>query len=273
VLTSVIVVIVGLSSLLALIWAVQRSLMYFPMHGVPAPETLGIARVEAVSFPTADGLTLHGWLFASPTPGATMLVCNGNAGHRAYRAPLAEALRDRGFTVLLFDYRGYGDNDGSPTEQGLAADARAARAFLLGRPDLRDRPLIYFGESLGAAVAVELAEAHPPAALVLRSPFTSMLDMGRLHYPILPVRWLLRDRYPSRDRIARVRAPLLVIAGDGDHIIPVDNSRQLYESAASPQKQWVVVSGADHNDEALLSGRTLVDAVVRFAGESGLLGR
>jgi fermentation-respiration switch protein FrsA (DUF1100 family) len=272
--TTVLTVVFVLLSTLALIWALQRRLMYFPFGDVPAPEALGLAHVEPVTFTTADAVTLHGWFFPSPAPAsATVLVFNGNAGHRAYRAPLASALRANGLNVLLFDYRGFGDNAGAPTEGGLAADSRAARAWLLGRPDVRSSPLIYVGESLGAAVAIELADAHPPAGLVLRSPFTSMTDMGRLHYPLLPVRWLLRDRYPSIDRIARIRAPLVVIAGDRDAIIPVDNSRRLYDAAASPNKRWVVVSGADHNDEELVAGPMVVQAIVHLARELRVVGR
>ncbi len=117
---------------------------------------------------------------------------------------------------------------------------------------------MYFGESLGAAVAVELAAAHPPAALVLRSPFTSMTDIGRVHYPLLPVGWLLRDRYPSLERIAGVRSPLLVIAGDGDAIVPIDQSRRLFDAAPAPHKKMVVLPGVDHNDEAMFDAGPVV---------------
>ncbi len=233
--------------------------MYFPSGDVPPPAALGLEQVEEVTFPTADGLTLHGWFFPSAQAGSmTVLVCNGNAGNRAYRAPLASALRTQGISVLLFDYRGYGGNEGSPTETGLAADSRAARAYLLGRADVRTSRLVYFGESLGAAVAVELAAAHPPSALVLRSPFTSMTDIGRFHYPLLPVGWLLRDRYPSLERIAGVRSPLLVIAGDSDVIVPIEQSRRLYEAAPSRHKTLVVLPGVDHNDEAMYDAGPVV---------------
>lgn len=252
------VAVVGLT-LLALVWALQRRLMYFPFGDVPPPAALGLERVEQVTFPTSDGLTLHGWFFPGARAGSmTVLVCNGNAGNRAYRAPLASGLQAQGFGVLLFDYRGYGGNEGSPTETGLAADSRAARAYLLGRSDVRASRLVYFGESLGAAVAVELAQAHPPAALVLRSPFTSMTDVGRFHYPLLPVGWLLRDRFPSLERIAAVRSPLLVIAGDGDVIVPIEQSRRLFEAAPSPQKTLVVLPGVDHNDEVMFDAGPVV---------------
>jgi fermentation-respiration switch protein FrsA (DUF1100 family) len=263
-----------LAAALVLIWAVQRRLMYFPAGDVPPPTALGLTNVEPVTFATADGVTLRGWFFpglatAPPQARATVLVCNGNAGNRAYRAPLASALRSHGVSVLLFDYRGFGESGGAPTEHGLAADSRAARDYLLRRHDVRASRLLYFGESLGAAVAIELAEAHPPAALILRSPFTSMTDVGRLHYPMLPVRWLLRDRYPSIDRIARVRMPLLVIAGDRDAIVPLDQSRRLYEAAASRDKNLLVIPGADHNDDALLTGDAMISAIVALIERLG----
>jgi fermentation-respiration switch protein FrsA (DUF1100 family) len=262
-LTGVFVLLAVLASIVALIWALQRRLMYFPARDVPSLATLGLARAEAVTFTTADGVALHGWFFPGlPTGSATVLVCSGNAGNRAYRAPLATALQAHGVSVLLFDYRGFGENAGMPTEGGLAADSRAARDYLLHRPGANASRLVYFGESLGAAVAIELATAHPPAALVLRSPFTSMTDVGRLHYPLLPVRWLLRDRYPSIDRIAQIRAPLLVIAGDRDAIVPLDQSRRLHEAATSRDKSLLVVPGADHNDDELLSGDAMVRAIV-----------
>lgn len=252
------------AAVLALLWVGQRRLMYFPDGRVPAPRQVGLAGVESVRFPTADGLELAGWFVpAGAQANATVLVFNGNAGNRAYRAPLAAALAAHGLNVLLFDYRGYGGNSGSPTETGLAADARAARAYLADRPDVDAARLVYFGESLGTGVAVGLAAEQPPAALILRSPFTSMADVGAYHYPILPVRLLLRDRFASRDTIGRVRAPVLVIAGDRDDIVPLEHSRRLYDAAPSP-KELVIITGASHNDDELLAGEELIQAIVRF---------
>jgi fermentation-respiration switch protein FrsA (DUF1100 family) len=264
-LTVALIVVVVLASGLALVWAVQRRLMYFPMGNVPTPAVLGLTNVQPVEFTAADGIVLHGWFFRSSSPAtATVLVFNGNAGNLAYRAGLATGLRASGVNVLLFDYRGYGDSTGTPTEEGLATDGRAARAWLQQQPETRHTPLVYFGESLGAAVAVELAAAAPPAGLVLRSPFTSMIDMGRLHYPLLPVRLLLRDRFPSIDRIAGIRVPLLVIAGDRDQIIPIENTRRLYDAAGSTKKELVVVAGADHNDVELAEGPAILVPTVQF---------
>ncbi len=188
---------------------------------------------------------------------------NGNAGNRAYRSGLARAFRAHGVAVLLFDYRGYGGNEGRPTEAGLAFDARAARAYLATRADVDPQRVVYFGESLGAAVAIGLAVEHPPAALVLRSPFTSLADVGRLHYPFLPVRWLLRDRFQSLERIAHIASPVLVIAGDRDRVVPLEQSRQLYAAASAP-KRLVIISGADHNDEALADGPEVIQATLQL---------
>jgi hypothetical protein len=251
--------------LLALIWVGQRRMIYFPFGDVPAPHEVSSSRVEEVRFRTVDGLELSAWFFPARgrAPRATILVFNGNAGNRAYRVPLAEALTERRMNVLLTDYRGYGGNPGVPTERGLADDSRAARAYLASRSDVDPARIVYFGESLGSAVAVDLAAEHPPAVLILRSPFTSMADIGQHHYPFLPVRLLLRDRFASIDRIRQIRSPLLVIAGGRDSIVPLRYSHRLYDGALEP-KALVVLPDADHNDEALLSGAEMVDAVVRF---------
>jgi len=247
-----------------LVWTQQRRLIYFPFGAVPDPAATGLEGATAVSFPTADGLTLHGWFVArTATPEFTVIVFNGNAGNRAFRAPLADALARANLAVLLFDYRGFGGNPGAPSEEGLKHDARAARDYVSGRADVNRERLVYFGESLGTAVAVELAVAHPPAAVVLRSPFTSMTDVGRHHYPVLPVRWLLRDRFDTINRIARVDAPVMVIGGDADSIVPIAHTRRVFEAARDP-KTLLVIEGADHNDGSLLNGREMIDSVIRF---------
>lgn len=262
---SVACAIVLLVGLLLLLRASERRLMYFPLGPLLSPDEVGLAHAEPVAFVTADGVTLHGWFLPSRQQPAqfTVVVFNGNAGNRSYRAPLAAALQADDLAVLLFDYRGYGENEGSPSEAGLFADARAAREFLVGRADVDPERLVYFGESLGSAVAVNLAAEHAPAALVLRSPFASMADVGQHHYPFLPVRLLLRDRYASIDRIRQVRSPVLVIAGAEDRIVPLEHSRRLYDAIAST-KQLVVLPGADHNDAALLSGPDMIAAIVEF---------
>ena len=168
--------------------------------------------------------------------------------------------------MLLVDYRGYGGNPGRPTEKGLAADADAAMAWLEEQRGVRD--VVVFGESIGAAVALGLAVERPPAAVVLRSPFTSLGDVARLHYGPVPD-WLLRDRYPSLRRVDRLAAPLLVIAGEADRIVPVELSRRLFAAAPEP-KRLVTIPGVGHNDRALLDGDVLIDALTAFLDRHGL---
>ena len=250
---------------LALLWVGQRRMIYFPFGSVPPATSLGLPRAEDVTFPTDDGVTLHGWFVPAASAPArfTMIVFNGNAGNRGFRARLAATLATHDVATLLFDYRGYGDNAGSPSEDGLARDARATRAWVTTRTDIDTSRLVFFGESLGAAVALRLATETPPFALVLRSPFTTLTDIGRHHYPFLPVRWMLRDRYPSLERVVGISCPTLVIAGDRDSIIPIEQSRRLY-AAITAKKHLVVIEGADHNDESLLDGPQLIREMLDF---------
>ncbi|HEY7498053.1 MAG TPA: alpha/beta hydrolase [Vicinamibacterales bacterium] len=253
-----------------LLWFGQRRLIYFPFGDVPSPAEAGLARAEPVAFQTGDGLRLAGWFVPAiePATGDTMIVFNGNAGNRAYRADIAARMSELGVAVLLFDYRGYGGNPGAPTEEGLARDARAALAFVESRPDVDRRRIVFFGESLGAAVAVGLAVERRPRALILRSPFTSLADTARHHYPLLPVGWLLRDRFPSRDRIAKAAVPLLVITAARDSVVPSEQSRRLFDAAPEP-KRLLVIDGVDHNDAALAAGPQVVAAVGEFLRSAG----
>ena len=254
----------AISGVVFLVWVLQRKLIYFPLGDAPPPEAVGLSGVASVTFQTDDGLTLNGW-FVRPDdpPWFTVIIFSGNAGNRAMRAPLAGALRQQGIAVLLFDYRGYGGNPGSPTERELIADARAARRYVAGRRDVDAARVAYFGESLGAAVAIQLAAEFPPAGLVLRSPFGSLAEVGQFHYPFLPVRWLLGDRFPSDEFIGRVRSPLLIIAGDRDRFIPLAHSRRLFDAATNP-KTLVIIKDADHNDASLSFGGEMIAHILEF---------
>jgi fermentation-respiration switch protein FrsA (DUF1100 family) len=254
------------AAVLAIAWLLQRRLLYFPFGDTPAPDSVGLVNVEPVSFTTSDGIALGAWwVGVRGTARATVVVLNGNAGNRSHRAPLAAALQRHGFQVLLMDYRGYGGNPGAPSEEGLGRDSRAARAFVIARADVDPSRVVYFGESLGTAVAIDLASEFPPAALVLRSPFTSMVEIGQHHYPFLPVRWFLRDRYGSIDRIRHLRIPTLMLAGEHDRIVPLDSTRRLFDAANEPKRLWVLPD-ADHNDLELLAGERMLQAILDFLG-------
>jgi uncharacterized protein len=263
---AVLITLAVVALLLALVWALQRRLIYLPSPGAVPPATDMLNGAREVTLRTADGLELGAWFVAPSEPDRRMavLVAAGNAGNRSLRAPLAEALARHGLAVLLFDYRGYGDNRGRPTQAGLARDVRAALEFLGEEVGLRGDRLLYYGESLGAAVVTELAIAHPPAGLVLRSPFVDLASVGRVHYPFLPVRTLLKDRFPLARQLARVTVPTTVVYGSDDRIVPPDQSRAVAAAAGGPTR-LVEIEDADHNDRALLDGAALVAAVVELA--------
>jgi len=258
------------AALLLALRLLQRRMLYFP-SGTPSAAATVLPGAADVDFATEDGLRLGAW-FVPPADGgparATVLVFPGNAGNRGDRARIAAGLGRRNFATLLVDYRGYGGNPGRPTETGLAADARAARAYAIGRPDVDPSRLIYFGESLGAAVAVGLAIEAEPAALVLRSPFSTLVDVARVHYPFLPLRLVLAERYPSIARVPGLGCPLLVVAGDRDRIVPVGQSRALARAARPGLARLAVFEGADHNDPALVAGERLLDEVDRLWRET-----
>ena len=244
----------------------QRRLIYFPFPGQLTRAEAVIASAREVTLRTIDGLTLGAWLVEAGEPdrGVAVLVANGNAGNRSQRAPLARALASTGLAVLLFDYRGYGGNSGRPSEQGLARDVRAAHRFLIEEAEVAPARLLYYGESLGSAVVTELATEHPPAGLVLRSPFVDLASVGRVHYPFLPVRTLLRDRYPLADQLAGVKVPTTVLYGSRDSIVPPEQSRAVAAVAAG-ETRIAEIAGADHNDLALLEGERLIEAIVELA--------
>jgi alpha-beta hydrolase superfamily lysophospholipase len=256
----VIALVAALVLLLAAIWLFQRTLIYLPDSSPVPPAGDVLPGAADVQLRTSDGLELGAWLVppAQPGPYAVVLVANGNAGNRASRAPLAAALSRAGLAVLLFDYRGYGGNPGSPSEDGLKLDIRAAHHYLTEDLQIPASRLIYYGESLGSAVVTELAVQHPPAGLVLRSPFTDLAATGQEHYPFLPVRLLLRDTFPVADTIARVNAPVTVVLGTNDRVVPPEQSRTVARAGSA---RLVEVAGADHNDRVLLDGRELIDAV------------
>jgi uncharacterized protein len=240
-----------------------NSLLYFPsrdIHETPAAVGLGF---RELTLETEDGERLHAWWIpaGSPSPGH-VLLCHGNAGNIGDRVLHAKLLSAAGFDVLLFDYRGYGRSTGRPDEQGTYRDARAARGALLREPDVDPERVLYLGESLGGAVALDLALEHPPRGLVLQSTFTSVRDMARLHYRFVP-RAAVPDAYSSLRRIRELRAPLLVLQGERDDIVPLSHGRALY-NAAPGRKQIHVFQGVGHNDLVPLAGPAYAEAIASW---------
>jgi pimeloyl-ACP methyl ester carboxylesterase len=244
--------------------ALLGSFLYFPereLASTPADAGLDYRDLE---FASGDGERLHGWwVEARADRVGHLLLCHGNGGNIGDRVLHAELLTAAGFDVLLFDYRGYGQSTGKPDEDGTYRDARAARECLLDQPGVDPGRVIYLGESLGGAVAVELATEHPPAGLVLLSSFASVRAMAKAQYKVLPGP-VIPDVYPSLDRIRDVHVPLLVIHGDSDEIVPFEQGRALFDAAPGP-KRFRAVAGAGHNDILDRAGRELATEIAAWA--------
>jgi uncharacterized protein len=269
VLRGLLVVVLLSGTVIAVLLAIQRQLIYFPDAARVPPAATVIEGARDITLHTEDGLELGAWFVpaAGPDPGAPMavLVAPGNGGNRASRADLARELSARGLAVLLMDYRGYGGNPGIPSEEGLATDAFAAAQALdaLGYPPERT---IYFGESLGAGVAAALQVRRPPAGLVLRSPFTELADVGAHHYPFVPVRLLLRDRFPVAEHLSSSPVPVTVIYAEHDSGVPSKLSARVADEAPSLVER-IVIRGAEHNDPVMFGPR-VAEAVVRLANQA-----
>jgi uncharacterized protein len=230
-----------------------NSLLYFPSRGIiETPDRAGLDYRD-LWLETDDGERLHGWwIDARKDSLGHLLLCHGNAGNIGDRVLHAALLTTTGFDVLLFDYRGYGRSSGTPSEDGTYRDARATLTCLLEQPGVDPSRVFYLGESLGGAVALDLALVRPPAGLVLLSAFTGVRELGRLHYPFVPAA-LVPDAYPALRRIHELHAPLLVLHGDRDDIVPLSQGRALCDAAPGP-KRMHVFPGLGHNDLVPLAG-------------------
>ena len=240
-----------------------NSFLYFPSPEIERrPADAGLTARD-LRIDTEDGERLHGWWIASSAPSrGHVLLCHGNGGNIGGRIDHAKLLSPAGYDVLLFDYRGYGQSSGRPSEEGTYRDARAARRALLDREGVDESRIAYLGESLGAAVALALALEAPPRGLVLQSAFTSVREMARVHYPPLP-RAVVPDAYPSLQRIEKLESPLLVLHGERDEIVPCSQGRALLEAAPDP-KEMRVFPGLGHNDLVPLAGAAWAEAIVSW---------
>jgi len=224
----------------------QRHFIYFPSRKLEAlPSDVGL-RFERVTLRTADGVQLSAWYVPRQGATVTFLLCHGNAGNISHRVPKMHILHELGFNVLALDYRGYGQSDGQPDEQGLYHDARAAWDYLTQAKGEESRRIVLFGESLGGAVAIDLATRVMPLALVVESTFTSLADVGKKHYPLLPVRWVIGDQYRSIDKIGAVKCPVLILHGEEDELVPVAMAQALLAAAPEPKK--LILTPGGHNE-------------------------
>ena len=248
---SLITIAVGVyMGILGALYLFQDKLIYHPSQYLPTPGESGLAEMRPVQLTTKDGLKLTSWYKAAEKGQPTMVYFQGNGGNIAGREIKVRPYLVAGFGVLLVGYRGYGGNPGSPGEQGLYADGRAQLEFLAGQ-GIKPERWVFYGESLGTAIAVQMAIEQAPkgpvGAVVLESPFTSLADAAAEHYPFFPARMLVKDRYDSLAKIDKIKAPLFVFAGENDAIIPPQHGKTLFEAARQPKEShWI--AGGGHNN-------------------------
>jgi fermentation-respiration switch protein FrsA (DUF1100 family) len=241
------------------LYVVQRKLLFLPDRTRPDTMHAGVPALREVEITTDDGLRLLAW-YVPPGPGAaTIAYFHGNGGHIGYRNARLARFTAAGLGVLFVEYRGYGGNPGSPTEPGLYQDARAGLDFLAAQGVAPAR-LVLYGESLGSAVALRMATERPIAALILESPFSSIAAVAQHHYPFVPARWLIKDRFDALARVGAARAPILMLQGSRDVVVPPRFGRQLFDAAREPKELWVTPDGG-HED---LRDFGALDAVFDF---------
>ena len=228
--------------------ALENSLIYFPAKYPEGDWSASSLAPRDCEFTSEDGTKLHAWYVEAENPTAYILFCHGNAGNLSHRTQTLHDLRDiAGATVLIFDYRGYGKSEGSPNEQGVLADARAARTELAKLAAIDESEIVLMGRSLGGAVAVDLAQ-DGARGLVLESTFSSLPDAAAFHYPWLPVRWLMRTRLNSAKKIEKYDGPILFSHGDRDTIIPIELGLKLHEASGRDASSFKTHKGFGHND-------------------------
>ncbi|MGA7488277.1 MAG: alpha/beta hydrolase [Xanthobacteraceae bacterium] len=244
----------------ALLYFTQRALQYFPDRSRVAPAAAGLPEAEELVLDTTDGERVIAWHLPPRGQKPVILYFHGNGGSLRWRVDRFRALTADGTGLVALSYRGYGGSSGRPTEAGLISDARAAYAFARAR--YQPARIALWGESLGSGVAVALAAENPVGHVILEAPFTSAVDVGAGHYWFVPVRLLMKDQFRSDLRIGKVAAPLLVLHGDRDRVVPMALGERLYALANAP-KRFVRFPGGGHDD----LGDRAVEAAREFLGE------
>jgi len=247
-------------AVVALLWLAESRLIYFPgaERTLTAPPLSLQLPIERAELTTEDGVRLVGWVMpaANSTTGFWLLVCHGNAGNLSQfdRPAHYAALSQLGLNLFAFDYRGYGESGGTPSEHGLYRDADAAYRYLREERGVPAERIIVFGHSLGSAVAIDLASRTPVAGLIVEGGLVSVIQRGQELYPFIPVRWIARTRFSSIDKIAHVAAPKLFLHAVADEVIPLSHGRRLFQAAQDP-KRLVELEGTHSDAFAVDSSR------------------
>ena len=248
----------------------EESFIFFPVAEISAtPRNYGLS-FEDIYFKTEDGVTLNGWFVAYPGASTTLLWFHGNGGNIGHRSEHLKLLHDKlKIDIFIFDYRGYGKSAGKPSEEGTYKDGVAAMEYLRSRKGVESKKIVLFGQSLGAAVATEIAVRQPELALILEAPFTSIRDMARIAAPWLPIGSLLRTKYDNLEKIKKVQAPIMVLHGDFDDVIPFDQGKRIFAAAPEP-KEFYIIQGSRHNDTYIVGGEAYFKALKDFIEKAEL---
>ena len=265
---SILFILVSVWVLLSLLlYIFQPRFIYFPQSKIDfTPDMAGLS-FEDIYFKTEDDVLLNGWFIPADDARKTLLFFHGNGGNISHRLESLKIFHEMGLSVFIIDYRGYGQSQGTTSEQGTYRDAEAAWQFLTETRGISDEDIIIFGRSMGGAVAIWLAGKHTPNLLILESAFTSVADMAKHYYPYLPTHLLVRIKYASIDRIEYIHCPILISHSQTDEIVPYKYGRELFEKAQAP-KSFLELKGG-HNDGFIISGRSYIDGIENFINAYG----
>jgi fermentation-respiration switch protein FrsA (DUF1100 family) len=256
---------IGYAVLAGALFFYQPNLLYFP--DMPTreievtPGDIGLD-FEPLTLATRDNEQLDAWLVPADSARGVVLFCHGNAGNISHRLESIRQFHELGLSVLIFDYRGYGQSSGKPTEKGTYRDADAAWHYLVEQHGIPPERIVLFGRSLGASIAADLATRQAAAAVILESAFTSVPDVAAKFYPWLPVRWLSRYRYDTEKKLANIHSPVLIVHSRDDEIIEYANGERLFAAANEP-KQFLELRGG-HNDGFMVSGKAYIQGLDAF---------
>jgi len=259
-------ILVGLLALALILRWREPSMIYYPMREMEVtPEQAGL-KFEDVWLTASDGVKIHGWYVpAAGTAATTILFLHGNAGNISHRLEKLAILHNLGVAILIIDYRGYGQSEGQPDEQGTYRDAQTAYDYLTKTLNREPKTIFLHGESLGTAIAVELALNAPVGGIILEEPFTSIADVGQKMFPFLPVRLLAKTKYDSLSKMPQLRAPLLILHSRDDEMFPMSYAQRLL--AAAPEPKRLVELRGSHNDAFLVSAPAYRQAIANFLAE------
>lgn len=249
---------------------IEQRMIFYPSAAIETtPGQIGL-EFEDISFATRDGVRLNGWFVPHPDARSTLIWFHGNAGNISHRVENIKLLHDLvKVNIFIFDYRGYGRSEGRPSEEGTYLDGEAAIELIRKKIGAdAEKKIVLFGRSLGAAIAAEMATRFASQGLILESPFISIAEMARVVFPLLPIGPFLQAHYDVREKIRKLKVPLLVLHGERDEIVPFEHGKAVFDAAPGPKK-FFVIAGAGHNDTYAIGGATYFRELKQFIDVTG----